>query len=111
MNIKTNKLGLISLITVSGPITKPNLELLKENLENHLTSGDLRILVDLKDAPLIDSAGLELLWDSLMAFRKVGGSIKLVNANTLMMDIFIATKMTNIFEIFSENEKAMRSFL
>lgn len=111
MNIKENKLGLISLVSISGAIIKPHLELLKETMENHLKAADLRILVDLKETPLIDSAGLELLWDSLMNFRKAGGSLKLVNANTLIMDIFLATKMTNIFEIFTDQEKAYRSFL
>jgi anti-anti-sigma regulatory factor len=54
---------------------------------------------------------LELLWDSLMRFRKVGGSLKLVHASPLIMDIFLATRMTNIFEIFSDQDKAFRSFL
>ena len=80
MNIKESKLGLISLVSISGAIIKPHLELLKESLENHLKAGDHRILIDLKEAPLIDSAGLELLWDNLMDFRKAGGSLNLLNA-------------------------------
>ena len=111
MNIKESKLGQISLISISGAIIKPHLELLKESLEKHLKTGENRILIDLKEAPLIDSAGLELLWDRLMDFRKAGGGLKLLNANTLIMDIFLATKMTNIFEIFTDQEKAYRSFL
>ncbi|MEW6380618.1 MAG: STAS domain-containing protein [bacterium] len=111
MKIKETKLGLVSILALVGPIIEEHAGILKERLEQCLNAGDLRILVDLKEVTLIDSAGLELLWDALMKFRKVNGSLKLVNANPLIMDIFLATRMTNAFEIFSDQEKAYRSFL
>ena len=111
MKIKETKLGLISIIAVSGAMTKDYLMPLEECFYSHIKAGDLRILIDLREVPLIDSAGLELLSDSLIKFRKAGGCLKLVNAGPLLMDIFLATKMTNIFEIFSDQEKAFRSFL
>jgi len=111
MKIKETKLGLICILSISGPVIKDHIQTLQESLDNHLNAGDLRILIDLQEAPLIDSSGLELLWDSLMRFRKVGGSLKLVHASPLIMDIFLATRMTNIFEIFSDQDKAFRSFL
>jgi anti-anti-sigma factor len=111
MKIKETKLGLICILSISGPIVKGHIQTLEESLDNHLNAGDMRLLIDLQEAPLIDSSGLELLWDSLMKFRKVGGSLKLVHASPLIMDIFLATRMTNIFEIFSDQDKAFRSFL
>lgn len=111
MKIKETKLGLILILALSGPMTDDYLEPLQEKLNHHLTLGDLKILIDLKEVPLVDSSGLESLWDCLMKFRKVGGSLKLVNPGPLVMDILLATKMTNIFEIFSDQEKAFRSFL
>lgn len=111
MKIKESKLGLITILAISGPITKEQLESLQECFDRHINAGDLRMLIDLNEVLLIDSAGLELLWDSLMNFRKNGGSLKLVNTSPLVMDILLATKMTNIFEIFSDQEKAFRSFL
>ena len=111
MKIKETKLGLICILSISGPIVKDHIQTLAESLDNHLNAGDLRILVDLQEAPLIDSSGLELLWDNLMNFRKNGGGLKLVNTSPLVKDILLATKMTNIFEIFSDQEKAFRSFL
>ena len=111
MKINENKLGLISILSLAGQLIKDNLNALETSLDNHLNSGDLRVLIDLKEVTLIDSAGLELLWDSLMKFRKIGGALKLSNPNDLIMDVLLATKMNNILEIFSDQEKAYRSFL
>lgn len=111
MKIKETKLGLISILALVGSLVEEHSDLLKERLDQCLNAGDLRVLIDLKEVPLIDSAGLELLWDALMKFRKIGGTLKLVSASPLLMDILLATKMTNIFEIFSDQEKAYRSFL
>ena len=111
MKIKESKLGLVNILAISGPIIKEQLGPLEECFKRHMNTGDLRMLVDLNEVILIDSAGLELLWDSLMNFRKNGGSLKLVNTSPLVMDILLATKMTNTLEIFSDQEKAFRSFL
>ncbi|MGA1823232.1 MAG: STAS domain-containing protein [bacterium] len=111
MKINEKKLGLISILSLVGQLIKDNLSALETSIDNHLTNGDLRVLIDLKEVTLIDSAGLELLWDSLMKFRKIGGTLKLANPNDLIMDVLIATKMNNIFEIFLDQEKAYRSFL
>jgi anti-anti-sigma factor len=111
MKIKENKLGLVTILALDGPLVEEHVNLLKERLDHCLSSADLRILIDLKEVPLIDSAGLELLWDTLMKFRKINGSLKLVNASPLIMDILLATRMANIFEIFSDQEKAYRSLL
>ena len=111
MKINENKLGLISIISLVGQLIKDNLNELETSLDNHLNIGDLRVLIDLREVTLIDSAGLELLWDALMKFRKIGGALKLANPNDLIMDVLIATKMNNIFEIFLDQEKAYRSFL
>jgi anti-sigma B factor antagonist len=112
MKIKETKLGMVTILALIGPLVEEQSSLLlKERLDLCLSSGNLRVLIDLKEVPLIDSEGLELLWDALMKFRKVSGSIKLVNAGPLIMDILLATRMANIFEIFSDQEKAYRSFL
>lgn len=111
MKIRETKFGLITVLTISGPLVDDHLQTLEESLDRHLAAGDNRLLVDLREVPLIDSAGLEMLWDGLMKSRKMNGSLKLMNACPLIMDIFLATKMTNIFEIFSDQDKALRSFI
>ena len=111
MKIKETKLGMVYILALVGPLSEEQGATLKEKLDWCIDNGNLRVLIDLKEVPLIDSAGLELLWESLMKFRKVSGSLKLVNANPLIMDILLATRMTNIFEVFSDQEKAYRSSL
>jgi len=110
MKIKEIKLGLIYIVSLSGPFIKEQLAPLVNILDRTLSSGNRRVLIDLKEVPLIDSAGLELLWDTHIKYRKEGGMIKLVHPNPLVMDIFHATKATNTFEIFQDQEKAYRSF-
>ncbi|MBN1228044.1 MAG: STAS domain-containing protein [Deltaproteobacteria bacterium] len=110
MKIKEIKLGLIYIVSLSGPFVRDQLAPLVDVLDRTLAAGNSRVLIDLKEVPLIDSAGLELLWDTHIKFRKEGGMVKLAYPNPLVMDIFHATKATNTFEIFQDQEKAYRSF-
>jgi anti-sigma B factor antagonist len=47
---------------------------------------------------------------SATALGKVGGVVKLLNLNRRNIELLVATKLTTIFEIFSDEQDAINSF-
>jgi|SRR3972149_8737732 len=111
MQIKKYKIGVISFIEPENPITNEGVQELKDVIEGCLKENELKIVVNLRSVPYIDSEGLETLLDILGEIRKRGGSIKLSDPNPLCNDILIATRFDTIFEIYSSADRAGRSFL
>ncbi|MFV1967281.1 MAG: STAS domain-containing protein [Pirellulaceae bacterium] len=108
---KRSKQGAINVITGEAPITTEDLEVLSDALEACLADGQPRVVLDLQEVPLIDSAGLELLLDVQEDFEQRAGTLKLAAPNPLCNDIMQATGVANHFEIYREVKTALGSFL
>lgn len=111
MNISTRKIGFINLVTPQFPLVEENIEALKHEMQRYFQERDTKILIDFSGVAHIDSRGLEFLLDSFEEARKKGGDIKLCRLNQLCNDIFLATRMSSIFEIYKETEEAAQSYL
>ena len=72
--------------------------------------GQPRIVLDLKNVPLIDSAGLELLLDVRDRCLQKGGAFKLARPNPLCRDILEITGVASRLDIFDDTVTAAGSF-
>ncbi len=79
-------------------------------IEECLTNGEFKIIMDLKNVPYMDSKGLESLIDAQELLKKKGGDLKIAHPNPICKDILIATRLTEHFEIFEDMAVAGRSF-
>ena len=66
---------------------------------------------DMQRVGLVDSAGLELLFDVQDGFSRRGGDLKIAAANGLCRDILKVVDDTHRLEVFDKVEEAVRSFL
>ena len=85
------------------------LESLGSAIDECLSSGAPKIVLDLSEVPFIDSAGLELLLSLVSRAGKLGGEIRLAAVNDVCRDIFGATRMDNFFQLFEDTSSALRS--
>ena len=84
--------------------------LLRETLEGLLSKGHKHILLDLEGVSYIDSAGLgELVGCNALA-RSRDASIKLAHLQKKIQGLLQITKLITIFETFSDEDEAVRSF-
>ena len=73
-------------------------------------SSSPKLIVNMQDVDYIDSTGLGAVVMSATALSKAGGAVKLLNLNRRNVELLVATKLTTIFEIFSDEQDAINSF-
>ena len=83
---------------------KPSLRA-QDDLENELNNiksfflDNSELVLDFSDTLRIDSSGLGLLIRLLSHTRKTGGELKLKNINKSVANLFLITKLEQVFEI------------
>lgn len=85
-------------------------ELFKEELLSIIEKGNHKIIVDLKNVAVMNSAGLGVLILARDILVKKKGVIKLASLQTLLNDIFTRMKLDTLFELYQTPEEALRSF-
>jgi anti-sigma B factor antagonist len=75
-----------------------------------LAKGRKKILLNLADVDYIDSAGLGSLVSAFTSVRNDGGELKLVHLTKKVQDLLQMTRLYTVFEIFDDEESALKSF-
>ncbi len=83
---------------------------LRETMEALLSKGHTKIVMNLEGVRFIDSAGLGELVACKKRSVERGGDIKILSPVGQVKDLLIMTLLTEIFEIFEDEEEAVRSF-
>jgi anti-sigma B factor antagonist len=103
--------GAVDVISGGDRISGEHVAELAELLEGRLTQGQPHVVLDMQGVAVIDSAGLELLLDSLEKCQRIGGALKLANPGPLCREVLKATGVGSRFEIFADTRAAVRSFV
>ena len=103
--------GTIDVVRGNDALISQRLQQLSDLLEECLEQGQPRAVLDMREAPLIDSAGLELLLDAQTDFQRRGGDLKLAAVNPLCEEILSISGVADHFEIHSDVKAALGSFV
>jgi anti-sigma B factor antagonist len=78
----------------------------------HVLSGDgqRKFLFNLAGVEFIDSDGMGELVRCYSAVRQSGGELKLVHVNKKVQDLLELTRISTLFEIYSEERAALEAF-
>lgn len=103
--------GDVAIVDVSGRITLGDGSgILRDTVKSLIDKGQKNILLNLGDVSYIDSAGLGELVGSYATVTNQGGQIKLLNAQSKVRDVLQVTKLYTVFEVFTNETEAVRSF-
>jgi anti-sigma B factor antagonist len=83
--------------------------LLRNTIGSLLEKGSKRILLNLREVDMIDSAGLGELARTYATIRSRGGKFKLVAPTKNAQELFRITKMERVFEIEPDESSALKS--
>ena len=83
---------------------------LRETLARCAAAGANKMLLNLKEVDFVDSSGIGEIVKGHMAMRKRGGHLKLACLRKPVNDIFQATSLNKLFEIYADEESALKSF-
>ena len=67
-------------------------------------------MLDMKEVTRLDSAGIGMLVSKFLTARRAGGTIKLLHPTERTDHLMNITKLTTVFEMFDDEEAAVRSF-
>jgi len=101
----------VRILDLDGRLTVgPEASLVRETIQTCADGGVLQVVLNLAKVDFIDSTGLGALVMSFTTLRKANGQLKLVNLNRRNIELLVLTKLTAVFEIFTDEQDAVNSF-
>ena len=111
MNISERKIGVVTIIDISGDLTLGSAsESLRDKVNSLLQQGQRQLVVNLGAVSYMDSSGLGELVSAFATSKRQGGTLKLVNLTRRLHDLLVITKLSNVFDCFDDEATAVRSF-
>ena len=101
----------VSIVALHGRITLgEESSFLRNKIDQLISQGSAKILLDVGDVSYIDSAGLGELVSCFISVQNQGGILKLLNLEKRISGILQITKLHTVFEVYSDEAKAVASF-
>ena len=112
MDIAERTSGSVVILDLHGKITLGDGGdvALKTKIASVLQHGHKWIVLNLSDVTYVDSAGLGEIVQAFASAGKNGGKLKLLGVPKRVRDLLAITKLLPIFEIFEDEDAAVRSF-
>jgi anti-anti-sigma factor len=89
--------GDATVVECHGKLTIENAPLLKSEVREMIPN-QKRIILDLKEVPLMDSSGLGTIMGLYVAARTRRCSLELINANNQIRELFGISNLLSLFE-------------
>jgi len=105
------QIGDVTIVDLSGRITLGDGSgVVRETVKDMLKEGQKNIVLNLGDVSYIDSSGLGELVGAFATGANQGSQIKLLNVQKRVHDLLQVTKLYTVFESFTSETAALRSF-
>jgi anti-sigma B factor antagonist len=103
--------GAVKVIKLRGRLSLGEpVDRLRATIEDLLSAGDKRLVLDLEELQTMDSSGIGLLSRALTSTKQQGGSLKLVNPSKFVVQTLKLVGLLNLFEVFPDSQAASASF-
>ena len=110
LKANTRRNGDVTIVDLSGQITLgENSVLLRQTIKDLAAKGERKILLNLAGVAFIDSGGLGELITSHANLSSQGGRMKLLQLQKRVSELLQLTKVTTIFEIYTNEAIAVLS--
>ena len=111
MRIKERKRDGIAILELSGKLMGgPDSETFDETVKTLIHEGVTNFIVSMERVRWVNSTGLGILISGYQTVKKSGGELKLLKVSDRIENIFIVSKLYTVFESYSDEDEAVRSF-
>jgi anti-sigma B factor antagonist len=105
------EVGDVFVLHLQGPITLGQAtQRLRDLIQTALDNGKKNILLNMAEVFYIDSSGLGELVAAYTTAARRGAKLKLMKLSPRVQDVVQLTKVYRIFEVFNDQDTAVRSF-
>ncbi len=98
------------VLRLSGELDLSSVPDVRRSIRGLIEEGQVRFLINLSNLDFIDSSGLGVLVGGLARVREKQGEIKIVCANRRILRVFEMTRLTQLFEIYPDEEAGAHDF-
>ena len=103
--------GQVTVVDLSGRIVLGDgSALLRKTIRGLLDDQRKQILLNLADVDYIDSSGIGELVSGFTAVKNQSGDLKLLHLTKKVRDLLQITKLYTVFDVFTDESTAVRSF-
>ena len=111
LKIVESRAGDVTVLRLTGRLELEEGDLVfRDHVNQLIAEGRVKIVLDLNDVTRIDSAGIGMLVSKYLSTQNRGGTIKLLRLTRRSDHLMDITRLATVFEIFDEEEDAVRSF-
>ena len=111
LSITERVVGDVTVLQLSGRLVFFEGDaMLRQQVDDLVRQGRLKILLDLGAVTYIDSAGIGMMIAKYLSVRRKGGDLKLLHLTARGLLVMTITRLLTVFEIFDSEEAALRSF-
>jgi anti-sigma B factor antagonist len=111
IQVTTRQVGDVSVVDVVGRITLgEGGSTLREIIQDLVSKGNKKVLLNLGEVSYIDSSGIGELVSAFTTVTNRGGVMKLLNLTKRVQGLLQITKLYTVFEVFDSEISAMHSF-
>ena len=101
----------VAVLHLQGSITLGDeTRKLRQLIHDALDAGKMKILLNMSEVHYIDSSGLGELIAAHTTARHRGGRLKLMKLTPRVQDLVQLTKVHRVFEVFPDEDSAVKSF-
>jgi anti-sigma B factor antagonist len=109
MDIQVESHGASQIVRINGKLTSECSMELQRGFDAVLSGQGVRkVIVDLKEVPLIDSSGVGEIIRLFKQVRRVDGKVVLMNPNKKLRDLFLMYRFDRFMEVCDEKDPGRR---
>jgi len=101
----------ILILKIAGFIDASNINLFDRQMHEQIENGYSKIILDFSELQYMNSSALGILLDLHQLTARRQGSMRIINLPRKIEKTFEMLGFNDYFQIFSEKEKALQSFL
>ena len=113
MNITTTKVKSppCMVIAIDGKVVGTGATALEDALQQVITDGETRLVLDLTAASIISSAGLRVIIVTARRVRALpSGDLRLAGLSHQMLDVLELAGLLTVFKVYPSQQEAIESF-
>ena len=111
MTIRERAVEAVVVLDLSGRLVLGDGDqLLKDTVQNLMTTGRRHVVLNLAEVSYVDSSGLGALVAVFLGARKQGGALKLLNPSKRLHDLLAIAKLLTVLDISESEAQAVASF-
>jgi anti-anti-sigma factor len=99
----------IVIFDLAGRLTDSPL-LLHTEVADALAKGCLGVVLNLAEVSYVNSVFLGAIIQLFVKLSRAGGQLKLLNVPSVVMRMLVVTRLSSVFDVFTEEEDAVNSF-